>query len=88
MDNFNGKVYFFKDMQYGYIAIMDSRNSLSSGYIFLGESEEISVDFVDTREAEIKALEDAVTKKSIEHQLFLDTMSGKIQSLRAIEAPE
>lgn len=88
MDNYTGKIYFLKHIKYGHV-IAHIENSLTDDYVFVGESEEISVDFItDTREVEIELLEAEIKKKSIEHQVFLDTMSGKIQSLRAIEAPQ
>ena len=91
MDNntgYTGKVYFFKSMEFGHTAIVTRRDALTDNYVFLGESEKISVDFVDSREAEIEALEAVIKQAEIEHHHFLDTMSGKIQNLRAIEATE
>ena len=92
MDNYTGKIYFYKNIKYSYVNVSmegDTYFENSVDHVLVGESEVVSVDMVvDTRAAEIELIETEVKKKSIEHQVWLDTMSGKIQSLRAIEAPQ
>ena len=95
MDNntgYTGKVYFFKNVKYDYIVSVHGDAEYyfkCSEHVLVGETEIIRVDFItDTREAEIEAIESEMAKKKIEHHVWLDTMSGKIQSLRAIEATE
>ena len=51
MDNYTGKIYFFKNVKYGFefATPSTSRNldkDFDGEYVYIGESEEISVDFI------------------------------------------
>lgn len=91
--DYKGKIYFYKCLDYGGVMCLTERQDGSAPapgdeYIEIG-STDVDVAFItDTREKEIEALEADMAKKAIEHQHYLDTMNGKIQSLRAIEHTE
>jgi hypothetical protein len=89
MDNFTGTIKFYKSLKYDYITTdhnSDGHLDNHKEYVFLGETQVVSVDLkTDTRAEEIELIEEEVAQRSIDHQVWLDTMSGKIQSLRAIE---
>ena len=93
MKNYTGRIHFYKDTKYGFIVsfMEDDHGNVYTGddYLFLGMSDVISVDLSeDTREAEIEMLEKEVKQKSADHQVWLNTMAGKIQLLQAIEHKE
>ena len=86
-NGYKGKIYFFKntaDNYYGTCAGFDTFPYQSEHYIELGSCE-VDVEFTDSRDKQLAALEAQVAAKSAEHQHWLDEMSGKIQSLQALE---
>ena len=93
MNNFTGRLNFFKSTSTGSLLVLLenallSRDYSPPGYFKVGTSDVLHVDFTDTREAEIEAIEAEMKQKSGEHQHWLDLMAGKIQSLKAIEHSE
>lgn len=84
---YKGEIIFYKNIEYNFIEVIinPSNDYLDDvNRIFLA-STFVDVKFNDTREDEIEALENQIKQEKIEHQLSLDILSGKIQSLRAIE---
>ena len=89
MKHFTGRLNFFRSAGTGTIVALAADEDFSlAGYVKLGTSDVIHVDFADTREAEIEAIEAEMKQKSEEHQQWLDVMAGKVQSLKAIEHSE
>ena len=88
MDNFTGKIYFFKNVKYDFVlsALDKDFNNDRCEYVFIGETEELSVEFIaDTAEAEIEKMEAVIKQKTIDHQELIDGMQRDVDSLRAIE---
>ena len=93
MNNFTGRLNFFKSTTTGGLLVLLESELLSEdysprGYVKVGTTDVISVNFRDSREAEIEAIEAEMKQKSGEHQHWLDVMAGKVQSLKAIEHSE
>jgi len=89
MDNYTGKIQFFwcKKFKYTCVALPadDGGPGLTSDYTLIGESEVINVDLkVETPEDVIELLEAELIKTENDGK----ELAAKIQSLRAIEAPE
>lgn len=88
---YSGPIRLYKNTKYNHYLpatqeMFDHYDSLSE-YIVIGESQTIQIDCVsDTRQQEIEILEQDIRDGKIGHQVWLDQMRGKIQSLRAIEA--
>ena len=91
MDGFKGKIGFYRCTKYGStIALMapdgsDPAEYGSDGYIYLGCSGRIEVDFNDTRQQEIEAIEKNMENERAESQQRLSMMMGRIQQLQALE---
>ena len=85
-NGYKGKIYFFKNTKYDYYGAApgDEFPFDSDYYVELGSCE-VDVTFTDSRDKQVAALEAQVAAKSAEHQHWLDEMSGKIQSLQALE---
>ena len=93
MKHFTGRLNFFKCTTTGGLTVLIENELLRSGYelpgyVKVGATDVLHVDFADTREAEIESIEAEMKEKSAEHQHWLDLMAGKIQSLKAIEHSE
>lgn len=93
MDNYTGKIQFFRCEKFNYIAVAipapDGAHALTDGYTFLGESEVINVQLKGQTPAEkIERLEDEITKTEAASKTLIDVIAGKIQKLRDSEAPE
>ena len=91
MKRYIGKVYFYKFVG----GVMDEYigcgiNCFGGDYeppdgtVIIG-SDDVDVEFDDTRRKEIEVLEAEISKKNLQHQRWLNMMNGKIQSLTAIE---
>ena len=93
MKHFTGRLNFYKSIKTGSLSAVIETELLRSGYelpgyVKVGATDVLHVDFADTREAEIEAIEAEMKQKSGEHQHWLDVMAGKVQSLKAIEHSE
>lgn len=93
MKHFTGRLNFFKCTSTGSLSVLIENELLRSGYeltgyVKVGATDVLHVDFADTREAEIEAIEAEMKQKSGEHQNWLDVMTGKVESLKAIEHSE
>lgn len=88
MKEFTGKIYFHKHIEYGFIST-GMRKDIDDEYIYLGESESITVALItDTRAAEIGALEGKIKQTQAECERNIQIMMGKIESLQALEHKE
>lgn len=97
MNGYTGKVLFVKTVQSEYTWALgkidmhfdteQTRRWLkdSESYALVGESEIVSVDFMDTRDKEIEGIEKAIQKERAESQMRINVMLGRIQELRALE---
>mgnify|MGYP003649007018 CR=1 FL=1 len=89
MKHFTGRLNFFRSPGTGTIVALAAHEDFSlPGYIKLGTSDVIHVDFTDSCEAEIESIEAEMKAKAAEHQQWLEDMTGKIESLKAIEHSE
>lgn len=92
MNGYKGKVYFCKHVGGpldGFVACYHNRSGCGNfepptDSVVLGSCD-VDVEFADTRQAEVEALEKEMSRKDAEHQHWLNVMNGKIQSLLAIE---
>ena len=93
MKHFTGRLNFFKNPSTGQITIVMEDEILNRGYERLGyfkvaTTDVISLDFTDSCEAEIESIEAEMKAKAAEHQQWLEDMTGKVESLKAIEHSE
>ena len=93
MKHFTGRLNFFKCTTTGGLTVLIENELLSRdysppGYVKVGTTDVISVNFGDSREAEIEAIEAEMKQKSGELQHWHDLMAGKVKSLKAIEHSE
>lgn len=95
MNRYKGKVYFYKYVGLGPHSLLfcgipheDEAFKPPKDTVVIGSCEvDVELD-TDTRQAEVEALNTEIMNRCAAHQLWLDMMNGKIQSLLAIEHSE
>ena len=91
MKGFKGKVSFYKSTKHGFLAVTYHDSSKDAGsvfggdYVYLGVSIDVDVEFPDTRQQEIEAIEKQMENERAESQQRLSMMMGRIQQLQALE---
>jgi hypothetical protein len=91
MKGFKGKISFYKNTEFGYLATAHHVSSRGSGaifgddYVYLGVSVDVDVTFPDSRQLEIESIEKRMEKERAESQQRLNMMMGRIQQLQALE---
>jgi hypothetical protein len=90
MGGYKGTISFYKHIDYDFISPMMTSESNhcenSSDYILLGTSEEVDVAFtMDTRKAEIAALEKKIIEEKAESLVKINRLLGRIQELQCLD---
>lgn len=95
MKGYKGTILFFKEIRYGHLisANMDDYNgtpeelteAMADKWIYLGQCE-VDVEFRDTRQAEIDAIDKQIEATRAELEMRINQLMGKKQELLAIES--
>lgn len=84
-EKFEGKIYFYWWVKYsGSILMLDHCVEMKD-YIYLGCSDEITVELGDPRAAIVESLESKIVTERAESQRRIAIMQGRIQELLALE---
>lgn len=84
-EKFEGKVYFYWWEEYGGGLVCSHHADLGGHYIRLGETEEIAVQFRDSRSAIVESIKAQITTERAESQRRIAILQGRIQELLALE---
>lgn len=96
MKGFKGKLAFYHNVKYDYLWVETIKNGSQADciqdeeYIYLGVAIDVDVEFDKASfvNNQIEALEKQIEKERAESQQRINTMLGKINDLKALEAPE
>lgn len=81
---FKGKLYFYWWTKYEIFCV--HRNKIDDPeYVFLGESDELNIQFPDPRPAMVESLKASIEQERAESQRRIAIMQGRIQELLALE---
>ena len=92
-NGYKGKLHAWLNVKYNFIAWRNDEHHASavtcpdSEYVFLGSTANVDIAFCDPRGQIIESLEKQVEKERADSQRRIEMMLGKIQELRALEAP-
>lgn len=82
---FIGKIYIYWHVRHDFFFFDSNKRDSDEDYIFVGETEELSVALRDPREEIISSLEKQITKERAESQRRIELLQGKIQQMLALE---
>ena len=95
MKGYKGTILFFKDIEYGHLICTNISDyyqeteefieDMADKWIYLGQCE-VDVEFRDTRQAEIDAIDKQIEATRAELEMRINQLMGKKQELLAIES--
>lgn len=94
MKGYKGKIGFYKNIEHDYLIIQPLYGKEpedlfgSSDYIYLEVSIDVDVEFKDTRQQEVDAIDKQITQVMAEYENRLNILRGKKQELLALESDQ